>query len=147
MQLCKLDSRAVYLIIYEGHPFWECEAVSIDMLKDESLILLSEHFTMFRDLRRSCLVRGFEPKVIAKTADINFQHKLCRKKMGLAVLPDFIIEDFDMSHLKAIPFKEQLKWEVYGACEKEHTHYKVISKFQAFLENYMASESKESVDR
>ena len=136
MEICKLASITVYLIIYEGHPFWNLKEVTLEMLQDEPLILLNEHFTMYHDIRRSCQVRGFEPKVIAKTADINFQHKLCRKKMGLAVLPDFIIDDFDMTHLKAIPFKEQLRWDVYGACEKAHAHYKVIEKFKAFIEYY-----------
>ena len=139
IESCQIDCRSVQLIIYEGHPFWNLEEVTLEMLRDEPLILLNEHFTMYHDLRRSCQVRGFEPKVIAKTADINFQHKLCRKKMGLAVLPDFVIEDFDMTHLKAIPFKEQLNWEVYGVCEKEHAQYKVIKAFKELMQQYMSS--------
>lgn len=146
MQVEKLDSRAIYLIIYEGHPLWDCTEVTIEMLEDQPLILLNEHFTMFHEMKRHCQMRGFNPKIVAKTADINFQHKLCRKKVGAVILPDFIIEDFDMTHLKAIPFREKLTWDVYGVCEKEHGHYKVIQMFKKFLETYKRGAYKESAD-
>ncbi len=146
MQLDKLDSREVYLIIYEGHPFWEYEEVTIKMLENQPLILLNKHFTIFHELKKQCQLRGFSPKIIAKTMDINFQHRLCRKKMGVVILPDFIIEDFDMTHLKAIPFREKLTWEVYGAYDKEHTHYKVIQMFKKFLETCRGITYKESAN-
>ncbi|MBE6023527.1 MAG: LysR family transcriptional regulator [Cellulosilyticum sp.] len=146
IQLDKLASRAMYLIVYEGHPFWECEEVTIKMLEDQPLILLNEDFTIFHELKKLCQMRGFHPKIIAKTTDINFQHKLCRKKMGIVILPDFIIEDFDMTHLRAIPFQERFAWEVYGVCDKEHMHYRVIQIFKNFLDTYRHTTYKENVD-
>lgn len=143
----KLASCTIHLIVYEGHPFWSYDEVTIEMLKDEPLILLNEHFTMYHELKKCCQMKGFEPNIIAKTADINFQHKLCRKKMGVAFLPDFVKEDFDMTHLKAIPFKEKLKWEVFGAYEAEHGHYKVIQMFQKFLMDHSEGGIQKSVDR
>lgn len=145
IEMQKQASRKVQLIVYEGHPLWQEESVTIDQLENEPLILLNEHFTMYHDLKRSCQVRGFEPRIIAKTADINFQHKLCRKKMGLAFLPDFITDDFDMIGLKAIPFKEELKWEVFGAYEKDYAHYEVIQMFRSFLEKYRDETSKKKL--
>lgn len=129
----KLAENDVYLLAYEGHPLYGQEKVSIDMLKGEPLITLNEHFNLYHDFRKACQVRGFEPKIIAKTADANFQHKLCRQKYGLAIVTAFSLEDIQMNGIRAIPFEEELKWEVHGVYRKAIQSYRLIRRFDEFL--------------
>ena len=129
----KMASKDMYLLVYEGHPFYEKQMINIEMLKEENLIVMNEHFNMFHDFRKACEVRGFTPKIVAKTADANCEHKFCRKGIGLAVVPGVTLEDFSMEHMRAIPFQEALKWEVYGVYKEERAHDKFIKRFEAFL--------------
>lgn len=133
----KLAENDVYLLAYKGHPLYGQEKVSIDMLKGEPLITLNEHFNLYHDFRKACQVRGFEPKVIAKTADANFQHKLCRQKYGLAIVTAFSLEDIQMNGIRAIPFEEELKWEVHGVYRKAIQSYRLIRQFEEFLRKNM----------
>ena len=133
----KLAENDVYLLAYEGHLLYGQEKVSIDMLKGEPLITLNEHFNLYHDFRKACQVRGFEPKVIAKTADANFQHKLCRQKYGLAIVTAFSLEDIQMNGIRAIPFEEELKWEVHGVYRKAIQSYRLIRQFEEFLRKNM----------
>ena len=129
----KLAENDVYLLAYEGHPLYEKEKVNIDMLEGEPLITLNEHFNLYHDFKKTCQVRGFEPTIIAKTADANFQHKLCRQGYGLAVVTAFSLEDVQMNGIRAIPFEEELKWEVYGVYRKAIGSYRLIQKFEEFI--------------
>lgn len=129
----KLASREVYLLVYEGHSFYEWDHISFDNIRNENLILMNEHFHMFQDFYEACQIRGFNPKVIAKTADPNFLYKLCLQKFGLALIPGFVLEDFKLDHVKALPFRENLKWDVYGVCREDNRNYRAVLKFDEFL--------------
>lgn len=133
----KLAENDVCLLAYEGHPLYDREKVTIDMLREEPLITLNEHFNLYHDFRKACQVRGFEPRIIAKTADANFQHKLCRQKYGLAIVTAFSLEGIQMDGLRAIPFEEELKWEVYGVYRKAIESYHLIQKFEEFIRQNM----------
>ena len=133
----KLASRDVLLLVYEGHPLFDCKQVSIDMLRDENLILMNEHFHMFHDFCKACQVRGFLPRIAAKTADGPFLYKLCAQKIGLAVIPDFMVDDFKMEHMRAVPFAEKLTWEVYGVYRENNRNYETITAFDAYLKQNM----------
>ncbi|WP_235839108.1 LysR family transcriptional regulator [Clostridium sp. Marseille-P2415] len=129
----KLASREIYLLVYEGHPFYGLDQISFDKVRDENLILMNEHFHMFQDFIEACLIRGFKPRIVAKTADPNFLYKLCLQKFGLAVVPGFVLEDFRLDHVKALPFREKLKWDVYGAFREDNRNYEAVRLFDEFL--------------
>lgn len=133
----RLAVRRVLLLVYEGHRFYDCHQVSIDQLKDENLIIMDENFHMFHDFQKACQVRGFLPNVIAKTADGPFLYKLCAQKIGLAVIPDFMLDDFKMEGLRAVPFEENLTWEVFGVFREDNGHYETITAFDRFLKEKM----------
>lgn len=130
----RLAGCGVSLLVYEGHPFYEECEVTIDMVRGEKLILMNEYFRMYHDFLEACKVRGFLPEVAAKTADSNFQYQLCRQKTGLAVVPDFAAEHFRLDRMRAIPFRERLKWEVYGVYRENNRCYSVIRTLEEYLQ-------------
>ncbi len=112
----RVGSCDICLLVYEGHPFYSEKEVTIDMLRDETLITMNDKFRMYHDFNDACRVRGFRPNIIARTADANFQYRLCRQRLGLAVIPSFVTDNYSMRGLRALPFRENLQWEVYLAC-------------------------------
>lgn len=133
----RLAGCGVSLLVYEGHPYYEQREVTIDMLRGEKLILMNEYFRIYHDFLEACRARGFLPEIAAKTADANFQYQLCRQRMGLAVVPNFAAEHFRMDNMRAVPFREQLKWEVYGVCKEDNGGYAVIRALEEYLQRSM----------
>lgn len=132
----KLASRKVCLLVYEGHPLFNRRVVSVNDLKEEPVLVMNEHFNMYHDFMEACQVRGFTPDVVAKTADGSILHKLCMQKIGLAIIPDFVLDDLVMDHLRAIPLEETLTWDVYGVYEKKNRSYETIKKFENYLKQH-----------
>ena len=128
-----VDSCPVCLLVYEGHPLYEKERVTIDMLREETLITMNEKFRLFHDFADACQVRGFMPRILARTADANLQYKLCSQRLGLAVAPAFVADNFSMRGLRAIPFQEGLQWRVYMACTKNRKDFPSIRALREHL--------------
>ena len=42
-------------------------------------------------------------------------------------------EEFSMDGVRALPFEEGLRWEVYGACMRETESYENIRMFDRYL--------------
>lgn len=129
----KLAGSRVRLLVYEGHPLYDREIVHAGLLKNEKMILMNEHFHIYHDFMAACRNRGFIPQIGAKTADGTALYKLCRQHAGLAVIPEFMMEDFNLTHMRAIPFEEDLRWDVYGVYRKDNHSYETIRMFDRYL--------------
>ena len=135
----KLDGREILLLVFEGHPLYEKESVNVEMLREENMILMNEHFHMYHDFASICCAKGFTPNIIAKTSDGAVLYKLCRQKIGLAVIPEFMLEDFRMEHMRAIPFEEHMTWEVFGVYKEDTKNYETIQQFDCFLKQKVST--------
>ena len=63
-------------------------------LEGEPLLLMNESFHLYHDFMSLCAVQGVRPNVVAKTADGAGLYRLCSRKVGLAVAPEFFREEF-----------------------------------------------------
>lgn len=135
----KLDGKEILLLVFEGHPLYEKESVNVEMLREENMILMNEHFHMYHDFASICCAKGFTPNIIAKTSDGAVLYKLCRQKIGLAVIPEFMLEDFRMEHMRAIPFEEHMTWEVFGVYKEDTKNYETIQQFDCFLKQKVST--------
>lgn len=131
----QIASRDIILTVYEGHPYYDREEISIAELKNEKIIILNEQFRVYHEFYNRCIVNGFEPQIVGKTVDSHFLYKLCKLKVGIGVLIDFSTEDFNLSNVRVIPLKEKIKWDIYQICNKKNQSYSTIKKFQKYLHN------------
>lgn len=122
----------VVLLVYEGHPLYQEKLISLDMLKEEKLILMNEMFQIYHDFLRACRLHGFEPRVIAKTMDGATLHRLCTAGLGVAVSPHF--PDQNLSNVRAIPIVGDYNWEIYGTWLREQENNESIRLLDLFLE-------------
>lgn len=123
----------IRLLVYEGHPLYSKDRVTIDMLRGEPLVTMTEKFRMFHSFADACRVRGFFPKILAKTADPTLQYNLCRDHLALSIVPSFTSGRFSMEGLRAIPFEEDLRWEVYAASMKGKNTMPAVETFDEYL--------------
>ncbi len=121
------------LLVYAGHELYQEKSICLEQLKNEKIILLNEKFHIFHNLVEACETRGFLPQIIAKTSDVSSQYKLCREGFGLAVVPEFVKNEFQMEHLHAIPFEENIKWEVYSCYKTSMKNYSAVKLFHEYL--------------
>lgn len=122
----------VVLLIYEGHPLYDEKVISLDMLRNEDLILMNESFQIYHDFTAACRIHGFEPKVIAKTMDGGTLYRLCTEKIGLAVTPRFPLQNY--LHVRSIPLAGNYAWEIYGSCEKDPNTSNELALLEAYLD-------------
>lgn len=137
---CLLARKPVLLLIYKGHRLYDKNIVSIEDLVGEKMIVMNEHFHIYHDFTGACQARGFMPDIVAKTADGKLLNRLCRQKVGLAVIPEFMLEDMDLGDMHAIPFKEKMTWDVYGVYKKENAGLYTIRLLNEYLSGKDASE-------
>lgn len=124
-------SIPIVLLVYEGHPFWNLETVSMDMLEKQDMVMMNEQFHIYYDFIQMCHLKGFEPRIRAKTMDGDTLYRLCKQKIGVAVCPDFSQTNYE--GLKAIPFEEPYFWNIYGTWRKDYPNPDVIDMFRQFF--------------
>lgn len=128
-----IASRDIILTVYEGHPYYDREEISISELKNEKIIILNEKFRVYHEFYNRCIENGFEPQIVGKTVDSHFLYKLSKLKVGIGVLIDFSTEDFTLSNVRVIPLKEKIKWDIYQICNKKNQSFSTIKTFQKYL--------------
>ena len=130
LEQVKLCQCNLVLYVYEGHPYYEKEKISLNMLMDENIIIMNESFHIYNDFINACKINGFTPNIKAKTMDGGTLFHLCRQKIGVAISPKF--EDEVPIGLKAIAFEEPYHWDIYGTFRK-NSKDESIKKLQAAL--------------
>ena len=129
----KLAACPVVLLVYDGHPFYDEGAISFSQLYGEKLLSMNEDFWICHETVRRCREAGFEPEIVAKSVDGIVLQKLCSQKIGIAIVPEVVTGEMNMSGLRAIPLKEQMDWEIYGTCRKDTMDYGAIRKIRDAL--------------
>lgn len=122
----------VVLLVYEGHPLYEEKVISLDMLKNENIILMNESFQIYHDFTEACRIHGFEPKIIARTMDGGTLYRICSEKLGLAVAPDFPFRNY--LQLNPVPLAGGYTWEVYGSFRRNPDISRELALFEAYLD-------------
>lgn len=133
----KIAARDIRLIIYEGHPFYERDAISIEELKGQKIIILNEQFQVFHTFLKICGACGFVPDIVAKTVDSSFIYGLCKGGLGIGVVIDFSTEHFLMEGVRMVPLKEKISWDIYRICNKTCEGYENIHIFDEYLKKWL----------
>lgn len=129
----KLAECPVVILVYEGHPFYRLPEISFRQLEQEKLLSMNEEFWIYHELLLRCRECGFEPRIAAKSMDGIMLQKLCVQKLGLAVVPEIVVEEMNMEHLHAVPLAEIMNWEIYGISHRDTADYDSVKQIETFL--------------
>ncbi len=76
------------VLVYEGHPFYERESLSVQDLQGEPLISLNEKFSCYHSLVERCRDFGFVPDIVVKTMEGQLIYRFCKERIGLGIVVD-----------------------------------------------------------
>lgn len=135
--VCPLFSRKLMLLVYEGHPLYHRDEISVYALKGEKLITTGKGFRIFSTLQKACLDAGFYPRVEAEVNEINLCHRLVSMGEGIGLTVDFIADMVVQEGVRAIPFQEDcLIWRVGMMRKRNMVLSKGAQAFWDFLRQY-----------
>ena len=122
------------LVVYEGHPLWEKQEVTIEDLKDEPLYLENSNFKINEFVQRSCWLHGFEPNIVFEASSFDICYKMCRLKKGISVVLEFVHEDMKSEGLVKIPFAEEnMALDISFLIPKNRPALPALNKFYSYL--------------
>ncbi|HUO54111.1 MAG TPA: LysR substrate-binding domain-containing protein, partial [Rhodoblastus sp.] len=79
-------------LLPKDHPLAAKSLLSISDLRDNPLILFESGFALNRVIVGACRRAGFEPKVAARSSQIDFIVELANAGLGIAFLPEMLDE-------------------------------------------------------
>ncbi len=120
---CGMDA-----LVYEGHPFYDRDELSIGDLRHEPLLTLNERFYCYHSFVERCRDFGFIPLIRIKTMENQLIYRFCREKMGIGIDTAIHKDDIKMDGLRRIRLKDALPWRISIVCRKDHKKEKMIQK-------------------
>lgn len=120
--------RGMDALVYEGHPLYDREELSIDDLRDQPLITLNEKFYCYHSFVGRCKDFGFAPLIHIKTMESQLIYRFCREKMGIGIDTNIHKNDIRMDGIHRIVLKDAIPWRIFIVCREDHKKEQVISK-------------------
>lgn len=107
-----LQKSRFLLLVRETEPLANRKRVNVTDLAGERLILLHEEFASYHKVINACRQANIEPWVSHTVTGAATAARLSKSGKGVAILMDFLIDELDLSGIRAIPFDESL-----GTCD------------------------------
>ncbi len=128
-----LYAREVYqsgmdALVYEGHPFYDREQLSVDDLRDEPLIILNERYSCYHSFLSRCKDFGFIPLIHIKLMESQLIYRFCREKLGIGIDTNIHKQDISMEHLHRVKLYDAFSWKISIVCREDRKKEKLIKK-------------------
>ena len=94
------------LIVHCDHPLAKKPTVSMNDLAKEPFIIYRNDFILYDRIIEECSKAGFSPIIACETTQKDLFIEMVQAKLGVALLPQKIIEKIPYNSVKCIPFKE-----------------------------------------
>lgn len=121
-------SRTMNVVVYEGHPFFQRDSISVNDLREEPLITLNEKYYSYHSLLQRCQDFGFTPSIVVKTMESQLIYQFCRQKTGLGIDADIHRDKSMMSGLHLIPLYDSIPWKIFLVIRKDRRKEPAIAK-------------------
>lgn len=127
----KLWSREIFrrkmnVIVYEGHPYYGRESLSVKELREKPLITLNETYYSYHSLLQRCRDFGFTPCIVAKTMESQVIYHFCRQKIGLGIDADIHQDKIMLDGLRLVELRDSIPWKISMVILSERTKEKAV---------------------
>lgn len=122
----ELFSINLSVLIYEGHPLFERERLSVIDLRGEPLISLNEKYYCYHSLVQRCGDFGFAPDIVVKTMEGQLIYRFCKEKIGLGIVVDIHKDEFRREGLRMIGLEDSLPWKISVVVREERKRERTI---------------------
>lgn len=114
------------VLVYEGHPLFGRESLSVKDLQGEPLISLNEKFYCYHSLVERCRDFGFMPDIVVKTMEGQLIYRFCKEKIGLGIVVDIHKDEIRKEGLRMIGLADSLPWKISVIAREERKDEKGI---------------------
>ena len=129
-----IDESEIFLVINRDNPLSRKDYVTIDDLREQSLVIQNREFNVHRLIRSECPNHGFEPKIIFESNGVCMCNKLCQQNRGISVCMRHTIEDIKGESLKLVPFKDSpYSLKIILARRKDSIISREMEEFEKFI--------------
>ncbi len=125
----ELYSKKPDAIVYEGHPFYDREEISIGELREESLITLNEKFYCYHSFVQRCRDFDFSPQIVIKTMESQLIYRFCREGMGVGIDVDIHQTELNLKGIRRIPLSDAAAWKIFLVIRKDRLKEKMLRQF------------------
>ncbi len=115
-------------LVYEGHPLYDRQQLSVGDLRDEPLITLNEKFSCYHSFVGRCKDFGFIPRIHIKTMESQLIYRFCREKMGIGIDTNIHKRDIRMDGLHRIKLQDAFTWKISIVCREDRKKEKPVHK-------------------
>ena len=113
-----MEEAHILFVTHDQSRFYGRESVEVAEICDEPLTLRNDNFATTRIIMREFEKNGKTPSVLLRTGGIIRSLVFCTEHRANTLILDFLTEDFKYDNLRAVPFKEDLKWPLYMITRK-----------------------------
>ncbi len=114
------------VLVYEGHPLFGRDSLSVKDLQGEPLISLNEKFYCYHSLVERCRDFGFMPDIVVKTMEGQLIYRFCKEKIGLGIVVDIHKDEIRKEGLRMIGLADSLPWKISVIAREERKDEKGI---------------------
>jgi len=116
-------------IVYEGHPYYDADGISVRDLKNEPLVTLNEKFYCYHSFMGRCQDFGFVPDIRIKTMESQLIYRFCQMKAGIGIDVNIHADEIKIAPLHRVPVLDAFDWTVYMVCRKDRYGEPAIQRF------------------
>ncbi len=125
-------TNEVVLYVYRGHRFFDREKVSIEDIKDERIVSMSDKYRIYFDVINASQMLGFVPNIVATVKEGRSIIKLVENKVGIGITP-MLMEEREDVHIVRI--EGEYKWCIYGICREDSPDSMITDQLYKIFEN------------
>lgn len=123
-------------VISTKNPLSRKELLTIEDLKDESIIMPAPSSAFRRRLEQLFARAGFEPRILCETSQTDLVNQLTRQNFGIGFFSCTIARALQCRELAAVPLEHTLYRSIYYVTVKELLDYPSIQSFTEFTKQY-----------
>lgn len=129
----KIFSRRLCAVVYEGHPFYERDSVTMKDLEGETLITLSEKYQTYHLVQQRCQELDFVPSIHIRTMESSLIYMLVSQKKGIGIDVD-IHENYVHYPVRMITISDSIPWTLYAVCLKHRMNDPILADIIDFAD-------------
>ena len=100
------------LVISKNNPLSEDSSINICSLSKETFILSESNNSLYSLCTNECLKSGFSPKISYSSCRIDTILELVSQNFGVTLLPQKVINKFNIENLRSIPLQNTIMNEI-----------------------------------
>lgn len=138
-----LLTEELVAIVPSSHPLAHCSTIRLEQLKDDSFVMLSEHYSLRTITMEACRKAGFQPQVGFEGEETDTIRGLVSAGLGVSLLPEMALIETSPMMPVIMRVKEPRVMRTIGLIRRRGEKLPLVAEaFRAHVVHYLNSKSR-----